>query len=232
VADALQILPPREVFIDPRSGLMARSWYLFLTRAVDRINSPQAAWPVGSLFISLVATDPAELFGFGTWTAFGTGRVLVGQDPADSDFSTLGATGGAKTVAAAGTVSQPTFAGSALGTHAHGAGTLLPSSHSGTAVDDHASHTHDFTQDANEASPDLLAVDTAGTGVAASGTTGNEDAVLTHTVTQPDAHTMSGSSEAVSAGTPAGTVSQPTFAGTATSVVQPYLVVHFWQRTA
>lgn len=32
--------------------------------------------------------------------------------------------------------------------------------------------------------------------------------------------------------TPAGTVSQPTFTGSATSVVQPFLVVYMWKRTA
>jgi hypothetical protein len=65
-----------------------------------------------------------------------------------------------------------------------------------------------------------------------SGSTGNPSATLSHAVTQPSDHTMSGSSQAVSGGTPAGTVSQPTFTGDATSVVQPYIVVYFWKRTA
>lgn len=56
-----------------------------------------AAWPVGSLFFSAVATNPASLLGFGTWAAFGAGRVPVGFASGDADFGTLGATGGAKT---------------------------------------------------------------------------------------------------------------------------------------
>src|SRR5688572_6930180 len=37
-----------------------------------------AAWPVGSVFLSVVATDPATLLGFGTWAAIAAGRMLVG----------------------------------------------------------------------------------------------------------------------------------------------------------
>ena len=55
------------------------------------------AFPVGSVFIAVVATDPATLLGYGTWQAFGAGRVLVGVDAGDPDFDTAGATGGAKT---------------------------------------------------------------------------------------------------------------------------------------
>lgn len=57
-----------------------------------------AVWPVGSVFISTVATDPAQLMGFGVWQAFGTGRVLVGIDAGQTEFDTLGETGGSKTV--------------------------------------------------------------------------------------------------------------------------------------
>jgi microcystin-dependent protein len=61
-------------------------------------GDPSAAWPIGSVFISVVDTSPATLLGFGTWAAIGAGRVLVGQDTGDSDFNVLEETGGAKTV--------------------------------------------------------------------------------------------------------------------------------------
>ena len=40
---------------------------------------------------------PATLMGFGTWTRYGEGRVLVSQTSSDSQFDTLGETGGSKT---------------------------------------------------------------------------------------------------------------------------------------
>jgi hypothetical protein len=46
-------------------------------------------------------------------------------------------------------------------------------------------------------------------------TSGNPSATLTHSVTQPNTHTMSGSTAAITAGTPAGAVSTPTFTGDA-----------------
>ena len=58
----------------------------------------EAAYPVGSIYINAsVATNPATLLGFGTWVAFGAGRVLVGLDSGDANFDTLGETGGEKT---------------------------------------------------------------------------------------------------------------------------------------
>lgn len=41
----------------------------------------EKAWPIGSIYINATsAVNPATLLGFGTWTAFGTGRTLVGID--------------------------------------------------------------------------------------------------------------------------------------------------------
>jgi len=61
-------------------------------------NLAQSAYPVGAVFIAVVSTNPSSLLGFGTWSAFGTGRMLVGIDSSDSDFNTVEETGGAKTV--------------------------------------------------------------------------------------------------------------------------------------
>ncbi len=237
------------------------------------------------MFISVVSTNPATLLGFGTWSSIAAGRVLVGLDSGDGNFDAVEETGGAKTVAAAGTNSAPTFTGDALATHSHTAGTLLPNAHSATAVADHSAHTHSVTSNVtvadhsshthtytdvvnhvhtNAALTDVASATTGGATASdltppntgnptigvATGTTagpsatlthtptnnavtsGNPSATLTHSVTQPADHTMSGSTAAITAGTPSGTVAAPTFTGSATSVVQPYFVVYMWKRTA
>lgn len=55
------------------------------------------AFPVGSVFIAVVDTNPGTLLGYGTWSAFGAGRVLVGLDAGQTEFDTVEETGGAKT---------------------------------------------------------------------------------------------------------------------------------------
>lgn len=125
-------------------------------------GSASAAWPVGSIFFSAVSTNPATLLGFGTWSAIGAGRVLIGIDAGDVDFDTLGETGGAKTSA-----------------HAHGAGTLLPSAH--------PSHSHNTSTSTNMTitAHSGTAVD-AHSGTAVSVHSGT--AVANHVVTQPSNH--------------------------------------------
>lgn len=54
------------------------------------------AFPVGSIFTAVVPTNPATLLGYGTWSAFGAGRVMVGFDAGQSEFDTVEETGGAK----------------------------------------------------------------------------------------------------------------------------------------
>jgi hypothetical protein len=57
------------------------------------------AYPVGSVYISVLATDPATHFGGGSqWTRIAEGRMLVGQQTNDSDFATAEQDGGSKTV--------------------------------------------------------------------------------------------------------------------------------------
>ena len=47
-------------------------------------------YPIGTIYTATVATNPNTLFGFGTWVAFGAGRVLIGN----GGGFTAGATGG------------------------------------------------------------------------------------------------------------------------------------------
>ena len=53
-------------------------------------------YPVGSIFISTVNTNPSSYMG-GKWERFGNGRTLVGVNENDGDFNTAQKTGGSKT---------------------------------------------------------------------------------------------------------------------------------------
>lgn len=56
-----------------------------------------AIYPVGSIYTNATDnTNPGTLLGFGTWTAFGSGRVPVGYDSGDSSFNSAEKTGGSK----------------------------------------------------------------------------------------------------------------------------------------
>ena len=98
-------------------------------------------YPIGCIYESVVSTSPATLFGFGTWSAFGTGQVLVGIDATQTEFDTIEETGGEKTHALsstengahAHTVDPPsTASGNASATHTH----------TGTSGTESADHTH------------------------------------------------------------------------------------------
>lgn len=55
----------------------------------------ESLYPVGSIYTNATsATNPATLLGFGTWTAFGAGRVMVGLDAGNALFDTAEETGG------------------------------------------------------------------------------------------------------------------------------------------
>ena len=57
----------------------------------------QALYPVGTVYTNATSsTNPATLLGFGTWTAFGAGKVMIGLDSSDATFSTVCNTGGSK----------------------------------------------------------------------------------------------------------------------------------------
>lgn len=56
----------------------------------NSIDVRSAAYPIGSVYISTLSTNPNTLLGFGTWVAFGAGRVLIG----DGGGFTAGSLGG------------------------------------------------------------------------------------------------------------------------------------------
>ena len=85
----------------------------------DYIESfSNAIYPVGSIYMSVNATNPSAYFG-GTWVAWGAGRVPVGINTSDSNFNTVEKTGGAAAV---------TLSATQIPSHTHAKGTLATAS--------------------------------------------------------------------------------------------------------
>lgn len=161
-------------------------------------------WPVGSVFIAVVSTNPATLLGVGTWAAFGAGRVLVGLDSGDTDFDTVEETGGAKTVTL-------TAAQSGLPQHTH-----TQTAHNHGITDN--GHTH------------LLQRYPTTTG-ASSGFTA--DTSMSGTPTDTTLSVKSATTGiSVNNATAVNQDAGPTNAAQSHSNVQPYIVVYMWKRTA
>ena len=91
---------------------------------VNVIEVLKKAYPIGSVYINASnATNPASLLGFGTWVAFGAGKVMVGLDAGDTSFDTVGETGGEKT---------HTLTTTEIPSHNHGLGSYGDPSTGGT----------------------------------------------------------------------------------------------------
>jgi hypothetical protein len=87
----------------------------------------QSLYPVGSIYINAgVTTNPATLFGFGTWVAFGAGRVMVGFNAGDTLFDALEETGGSKDAITVSHTHSIT-----MSAHAHSIGTAVFSTFGG-----------------------------------------------------------------------------------------------------
>lgn len=61
------------------------------------LEGKKSLYPVNSIYLSLNSTNPADVFGFGTWVQIAQGRSLVGVDAEDEDFEYASKTGGSKT---------------------------------------------------------------------------------------------------------------------------------------
>jgi hypothetical protein len=62
-----------------------------------RVSLLNTVYPVGSIYTNATnSTNPGTLLGFGTWVAFGAGRVPVGFNASDALFNAAEKTGGSK----------------------------------------------------------------------------------------------------------------------------------------
>ncbi len=66
-----------------------------LTRELFSTDALLAAWPVGSVYISVNDVNPGTLLG-GSWVEFAKGRTIVGMDAEQTEFNELEKVGGSK----------------------------------------------------------------------------------------------------------------------------------------
>lgn len=151
-------------------------------------------YPIGSIYVNATdSTNPATLLGFGTWAAFGAGRVPVGFNASDSDFNAAQKTGGSKT---------HTLTTAQIPSHSHGNGTLTTSSAGAH------SHTVNESNGVNGGTWRLATHQSSGTN---SSFSTNSAGAHTHNVTGTTANAGSGNSH---------------------PIMQPYITVYMWRRTA
>ena len=185
-------------------------------------SSAAAAWPVGSVFISTVSTNPATLLGFGTWAAFGAGRVMVGLDSGDIDFDTEEETGGAKT---------HTLTSAEMPSHTH-----VQDTHNHTQdAHNHTQDAHNHTQDAHshvEQAPTTASggamrfgIDTNASGTVTAGIS-TETTIATNQAATATNQAATATNQSTTA------TNQNTGGGGAHNNIQPYIVVRMWKRTA
>jgi len=173
----------------------------------------QALYPVGSIYTSTVSTPPATLFGFGTWVAFGAGRVMIGN----GGGFTAGAVGGSADAI------------------------VVSHTHTASSGNQSADHTHSFSGTTSTASLTGTFAVSAGANLCSgvftrgAGYSGNGGEPQTNWPINMDAshsHTYSGTTSGVSANhNHAITVDSAGSSGTNANL-QPYVVVYMWNRTA
>lgn len=163
-------------------------------------------YPIGSIYMASVSTNPATLLGVGTWNAWGTGRVPVGFDGSQTEFNTSEKTGGEKT---------------------HVLTTAEMPSHTHTQ----ASHVHSITHDHADASLNVTTISDVTAGNAAVRVTkvGTEGATPSGSSTSSTAINIpqfTGNSAGATA------TNNNTGGDTAHNNLQPYITCYMWKRVA
>ena len=220
------------------------------------------AWPVGSVFLSLVDTSPATLLSGGTWVRIAEGKFLVGLDALDTAFDTAAETGGAKTHTHAGhanhVVTQPanhvvTQPANHVVTQPANHVVTQPADHTGVINHTHPltdpGHVHDEYQNsattggltgwgARDTSTNTASLTDYDTGSATTGMTVDNPAggvaALAHSATAVDAHSATAvdAHSATAVDAHSATAVDAHSAHDTVSHLPPYFSLYMWQRTA
>lgn len=178
----------------------------------DELPSTTEAFPVGSVFLSVVSTNPSTLLGYGTWSSFGAGRVLVGLDAGQTEFDTVEETGGAKT---------HTLTSSEMPSHTH-----TQNAHT------HTQDAHTHSQATHSHIGGFAGVNAGASYGVTTAPTGNINSqggssTANHPITSSSGATIANATATNQNTTP---TNQNTGGGGAHNNLQPYIVVYMWKR--
>ena len=179
----------------------------------------QALHPVGSIYMNATnANNPSTYLGFGTWAAFGAGRVPVGFDAGNALFNTAEETGGSYDA------------------------TLVSHAHTGTTGTESANHTHSFSGTTSGVGDHqhFPSVNGNTNGYAFGGDTynvtrGSQDGYYQNTPTTPagaHSHTYSGNTGGISNNHQHDFTTASSGSSATNANIQPYITVYMWKRTA
>lgn len=182
-------------------------------------STKSSLFPVGSIYTnSSDSTNPATLLGFGTWVAFGAGRVPVGFDAGNALFNSAEETGGSYDA------------------------TLVAHTHTGTTGGQSAGHTHTFSGTTSGVGDHqhYPSVNGNTNGYAFEGDTynvtrGSLDGYFQSTPTTPagaHSHTYSGTTSGTSGDHTHSFTTASSGSSATNANVQPYITVYMWKRTA
>lgn len=182
------------------------------------------AYPVGSIYMSVNATNPSTILGGGTWERIAQGRTLIGEGTSDKAFS-AGAIGGE---------SKHSLALEEMPLHSH---SVTPKGSVSLSLDDGTANM--ISLDTNyQATPDNKA---KGTGIISAGNTFKEDirgyeqlCFGANSVGNGDYWGVKMNITPTGTATFTGSPSSSTYQGGGSSHnnLPPYLVCYIWQRTA
>ena len=192
-------------------------------------------YPVGSIYMSVVNTNPSEYFG-GTWVAWGSGRVPVGVDASDTDFNTAEKSAGYKTYYYQHSHRVSSHSHTMSHTHTINSHTHTTANHTLT-VDEMPSHTH--TLNNAEFKIQWDGINRAQPANGTSYRSGSTSPTITMNASgggQPHNH---GNTGGTSLTTNTSSISDTgaaspmvTLESTYINVLQPYITCYMWKRTA
>lgn len=179
-----------------------------LTSCISGIISiTDKIYPVGSIYMSVNNTNPSTLFG-GTWVSWGSGKVPIGINESDTDFSTVEKTGGAKTINIAHSHT--------VNSHSHTYGIVLSGYYGGTG----------FEKD------NATGVLANGTGSPSGWINNGSSENIINTGLSQSNTTISTIHYKSTASTSSSSPSTNSQLSSTQSILQPYITCYMWKRTA